>query len=60
LITTGELANVAHATPESELSSERARAEQLQAEIEANGNRVSILDEQYNQARRRSRRRPTS
>jgi cell wall-associated NlpC family hydrolase len=50
LITTGGLANVAHATPESELSSERARAEQLQAEIEANGNRVSILDEQYNQA----------
>ena len=50
LLTTGGLANVAHATPESELSSERARAEQLQAEIEANGNRVSILDEQYNQA----------
>jgi cell wall-associated NlpC family hydrolase len=50
LITTGGLTTVAHATPESELSAERARAEQLQAEIEANGNRVSILDEQYNQA----------
>jgi cell wall-associated NlpC family hydrolase len=50
LLTTGGLANVAHATPESELASQRARAERLQAEIEANGNRVSILDEQYNQA----------
>lgn len=50
LLTTGGLANVAHATPESQLSSERAKAEQLQSAIEANGNRVSILDEQYNQA----------
>jgi cell wall-associated NlpC family hydrolase len=50
LLTTGGLANVAHATPESELASEQAKAEQLQAEIEANGNRVSVLDEQYNQA----------
>ncbi len=50
LLTTGGLANVAHATPESQLSSERAKAEQLQAEIEANGNQVSILDEQYNRA----------
>ena len=50
LLTTGGLANAAHATPESQLSAERAKAEQLQAEIEANGNRVSILDEQYNQA----------
>ncbi|HTK16710.1 MAG TPA: NlpC/P60 family protein [Acidimicrobiia bacterium] len=50
LITIGGFATVARATPQSELSAERARAEQLQAEIEANGNRVSILDEQYNQA----------
>src|SRR4051794_23554078 len=50
LLTTGGLASAAHATPESELSAERARAEQLQAEIEANGNQVSILDEQYNRA----------
>jgi peptidoglycan DL-endopeptidase CwlO len=50
LLTTGGLASAAHATPESQLSSERAKAEQLQGEIEANGNRVSILDEQYNQA----------
>jgi len=50
LLTTGGLANVAHATPASELSAERAKAAQLQAEIEANGNRVSILDEQFNVA----------
>jgi len=50
LITTGTLATVAHATPESDLSSEQQKAQQLQAEIEANGNRVSVLDEQYNQA----------
>src|SRR4029077_7085394 len=50
LLTTGGLATAAHATPESQLASERAKAEQLQAEIEANGNRVVILDEQYNQA----------
>ena len=50
LVTTGSLATGAHATPQSDLSSERQKAEQLQAEIEANGNRVSVLDEQYNQA----------
>jgi cell wall-associated NlpC family hydrolase len=50
LITIGGFATGARATPQSELSAERAKAEQLQAEIEANGNRVSILDEQYNQA----------
>jgi cell wall-associated NlpC family hydrolase len=50
LLSTGGALTVAHASPESELSSERARAEHLQGQIEANGNRVSILDEQYNQA----------
>ena len=50
LIATGTLATGAHATPQSDLSSEQQKAEQLQAEIEANGNRVSVLDEQYNQA----------
>jgi cell wall-associated NlpC family hydrolase len=43
-------ATVAHATPESELADQRAKAAQLEAQIEANGNRVSILDEQYNEA----------
>ncbi|MDQ1511931.1 MAG: peptidoglycan DL-endopeptidase CwlO [Actinomycetota bacterium] len=49
-VTTAGLATAAHATPESQLASEQAKAEQLQSEIEANGNRVSILDEQYNRA----------
>src|SRR5689334_18586341 len=43
-------ASTAHATPESELAAERDKAAQLAAQIEANGNRVSILDEQYNRA----------
>jgi cell wall-associated NlpC family hydrolase len=47
LIATGAYAPVAHATPQADLASEQQRAEQLQAEIEANGNRVSILDERY-------------
>jgi cell wall-associated NlpC family hydrolase len=51
-LTSGALAlsTPAHATPDSELSSERAKAAQLEAQIEANGNRVSILDEQFNSA----------
>ena len=51
-LTSGVLASstAAHATPDSELASERAKAAQLESQIEANGNRVSILDEQYNQA----------
>jgi len=51
-LTSGVLASAtaAHATPDSDLASERARATQLESQIEANGNRVSILDEQYNQA----------
>jgi len=51
-LTTGVLATstAAHATPDSDLASERARAAELESQIEANGNRVSILDEQYNQA----------
>jgi hypothetical protein len=47
LCTTGIFSTVAHADPASDLASERAQAEQLQAEIAANGTRVSILDEQY-------------
>jgi cell wall-associated NlpC family hydrolase len=43
-------ASTAHATPESELAAEREQAAQLEAQIEANGTRVSILDEQYNRA----------
>jgi cell wall-associated NlpC family hydrolase len=43
-------ASTAHATPESELAAERDAAVQLEAQIEANGTRVSILDEQYNRA----------
>jgi cell wall-associated NlpC family hydrolase len=48
--TTFATATTAHATPETELASERDRAAQLEAQIEANGTRVSILDEQYNGA----------
>jgi cell wall-associated NlpC family hydrolase len=47
---TFSVASTAHATPESELAAERDRAEQLASQIEANGTRVSILDEQYNRA----------
>ena len=50
LISTGTLATVAQATPQSDLQSEQQKATQLQAEIEANGNRVSVLDEQYLEA----------
>ena len=51
-LTCGVLASAtaAHATPDSDLASERAKATRLESQIEANGNRVSILDEQYNQA----------
>lgn len=50
LISTGAFATAAHATPQSDLAAERQKAAQLQSEIEANGNRVSILDEQYLEA----------
>src|SRR5436190_2671053 len=43
-------ASTAHATPESDLAAQRQKAVQLEAQIEANGNRVSILDEQYTSA----------
>src|SRR4051794_29911543 len=43
-------ASTAHATPESDLAAQRQKAAQLEAQIEANGNRVSILDEQYTSA----------
>jgi peptidoglycan DL-endopeptidase CwlO len=48
--TTLATASTAHATPESELAAERDKAAQLEAQLEANGTRVSILDEQYNRA----------
>lgn len=50
LITTGTLATlvtVAHATPQSDLATDQQKAAQLEAQIEANGNRVSVLDQQY-------------
>ncbi len=52
LATTGTLATttLAHATTQSQLDSEQSKASQLEAQIEANGNRVSVLDEQYNRA----------
>ena len=43
-------AGLAQASPQNELASEQQRATQLESEIEANGNRVSILDEQYTNA----------
>jgi cell wall-associated NlpC family hydrolase len=45
------LAVPAAASPQDELAAARARAEQLQGQIAANGQRISVLDEQYNQAR---------
>ena len=41
---------LAHATPQSDLASEQQQASDLQAQIEANGTRVSVLDEQYTAA----------
>jgi cell wall-associated NlpC family hydrolase len=41
---------LAHATPQSDLASEQQKAADLEAQIEANGNRVSQLDEQYTSA----------
>ena len=43
-------AGLAQASPQNELASEQQRAAQLESQIEANGNRVSILDEQYTNA----------
>ena len=39
------------AAPADDLEAQRERARELAAQIEANGTRVEILDEQYNQAR---------
>lgn len=52
IMTAGTLTTttLAHATPQSDLASEQQRAAALQAQIEANGNRVSVLDEQYTKA----------
>jgi cell wall-associated NlpC family hydrolase len=41
----------ASADPQATIDSKAAEAKQLERQIEANGQRVSILDEQYNQAR---------
>jgi cell wall-associated NlpC family hydrolase len=41
---------LAHATPQSDLASEQQKAAALEAQIESNGNRVSVLDEQYTKA----------
>jgi cell wall-associated NlpC family hydrolase len=40
----------AHADTQSELASDQQKAANLEAQIEANGNRVSVLDEQYTSA----------
>jgi cell wall-associated NlpC family hydrolase len=50
LTTAGTLVSTAQATPQSQLSAEQQQAAQLQSQIEANGNQVSVLDEQYLQA----------
>ncbi len=50
LTTVVSTASTAHATTEAELASQRQKAADLEAQIEANGNRVSLLDEQYNSA----------
>src|SRR5215510_8244547 len=39
----------ASATPQDELAQKRAQAQKLAAQIAANGEQISILDEQYNQ-----------
>jgi peptidoglycan DL-endopeptidase CwlO len=43
-------ARLAQASPQGDLASQQQRAAQLENEIEANGNRVSVLDEQYTNA----------
>ena len=43
-------ATIAHANPQTDLASEQQHAAELEAQIEANGTRVSILDEQYTKA----------
>jgi cell wall-associated NlpC family hydrolase len=43
----------AHADPQATIASKAAEAKRLAAQIEANANRVSVLDEQYDEARLR-------
>ena len=43
-------ATLAQASPQSDLASQQQRATELENEIEANGNRVSVLDEDYTNA----------
>jgi len=43
-------ATVAQASPQSDLASQQQRAAELEREIQANGTRVSVLDEQYTNA----------
>ena len=40
-------ATLAQASPQADLASQQQKAAQLESEIEANGNRVSVLDQQY-------------
>jgi cell wall-associated NlpC family hydrolase len=48
--TTFASAAVADASPQSDLASQQQRATELEHEIEANGTRVSVLDEQFTNA----------
>jgi cell wall-associated NlpC family hydrolase len=41
----------ANADPQADIASKAAQAKRIEAEIEANGTRISILDEQYNATR---------
>jgi cell wall-associated NlpC family hydrolase len=41
----------AHADPQADIASKAAEAKRIEAQIEANGTRISILDEQYNETR---------
>jgi cell wall-associated NlpC family hydrolase len=41
----------AHADPQADIASKTAEAKRIEAQIEANGTRISILDEQYNETR---------
>ena len=43
-------ATLAQATPQADLASQQQKAGQLESQIEANGNRVSVLDQQYLEA----------
>jgi peptidoglycan DL-endopeptidase CwlO len=52
IMTAGTLTTttLAHASPQNDLASEQQKAADLEGQIEANGNRVSVLDEHYTKA----------